>query len=301
MQIPMGSIKHIESIFDLKTAEYVLRKNRGGRNAARGIDFETVFAITKIGELVHELVSGNEDLTITKQALEFVDDIQFHSHTRKDDYQLKDALRVSWSGRKAQIRNDFIDQQRLNLEHHRCESTQHLVVSRDELATKLKSTMPKKISPHSRIEVFPPTGDSANALLITSPRVRAAIAEACCSPDEADKLEAVFGALFSAWGTVPPTRPISLAEVLEQARKFSNYLRVIQNVPPLPEDIEIILKGIDGLHFEIFRGFFRWQYRRADSGVLSYSCLDLKFHRFLAHLRRSIPTSFESLEPLLLC
>ena len=105
----MGSIKHIESIFDLKTAEYALRKNRGGRNAARGIDFETVFAITKIGELVHELVSGKEDLTITKQALEFVDDIQFHSRTRKDDYQLKDALRVSWSGRKAQIRNDFIN------------------------------------------------------------------------------------------------------------------------------------------------------------------------------------------------
>lgn len=291
----------IEELFGRDTADYVLRKNRGGCSSARGLEYENVYAVAKIADLCEMHSDDLTNVVLKKQSMEFVDDLQivFRASPRKEDYQLKDKRYVSWTANKAQLRRDFCRQQQLNTEHHNCDSSQYLVVSSEQLAGCLRTSVPIAIRAHSNVEVFPSPGHSANKLLSTAPQVRASVSNACCCPNELDKVEAVFAALYSAWSFVPPNTEISLGDIVDRARSFGNYVRVTNDVPPIPGDVQDIFNAIDGFEYCLMRGYFQWRYLRTDSGVLPFDCLHSNYAKFLELVRTSNPTYFDELALLL--
>ena len=95
---------------------------------------------------------------MAKQVFELVDDLQVVSVDSADvkksklDYQIKDRQELGW----AEIGEDFENQQKLNCGRGYPESKQVIVVSRREIAEKLKSEVPGTIQSHTDVEIFPP-------------------------------------------------------------------------------------------------------------------------------------------------
>lgn len=279
-------------LFGAEVAKNIANRHKGGINNRNGNDFETRYAVFLIAKYAY-----SKGATITAQAIEPVDDLQISlpestgDEPKKIDYQCKDRQSLSWS----EISADFQQQNRLNEHLNLAPSQQVVVVSTEELRTKLAKNLPASIIDHSAVHVF--HNAKANRLLTECQEVRQATQQVCAFPEELDKLENVFLALTGIWLDQPTNRQIKVANIIEEARtRNMAYIR-LAGERKIPDDICYIFEQIQGFTYGLQRGFFSWRYEPEFlEGYLPYNYDDKRFANFLKLIRKHSPSSFYDLE-----
>jgi hypothetical protein len=298
----MYESKQIKQLFGDDVLKYLTNKNRGGVSSEKGNTYENFFAVYQLAVLSREVIENNREVDVYSQILAFVDDLIVD---RKYDfplqhYQLKNSQSETWGSELKSIRDDFSKQYELNRSRSR-ESELYLVVSLQELKTKLEENLPTEISAYSQVIHFPYQSDIVK-VLAHQPTFRNAIKYLCAFENpEPDKIECVATVLLGAWVSSDKSG-ISVKDILEKAQKCQpSYIRSFSQQLQLDPTVENILNEIPNFSYNLTKGFLHWEYGNGlEQGTLPYSIDSKKFNRFEAIVKKNQPTSFEEIEPFLI-
>jgi hypothetical protein len=181
------------------------------------------------------------------------------------------------------------------------ESKLHLVVSSQELSLRLNESLPAAIKAYSEVLHFP-YESSLVKVIAQQPDFREAIEYLCAFENPApDKIECVAAVLLGAWVSSDKSG-VSVREILIKAQQSTpSFIRSFSQEWQLDLEVESILSKIEGLSYNLTKGFLHWEYGDGlDEGTLPYSIDSEKFRRFQALIKRNNPTSFEELEAFLI-
>lgn len=284
-------------------AKYLQNKNRGGKAGSEGVHYENFFAICEAAELIGSSPQDLSLLSLNTQTLDFVDDLmirqenQNRSIENQRHFQLKNSTAVTWNAGKHPVSDDFRFQKQINDADEIPNTVTVLVVSCPNVEKNLADSIPNDIADHTELRhfAFSPT---LNHQLQVEPRLRDALANLCVSPD-LDKLERL-GSLFLGEWTGSSGGSIRLDELWNKIRRHEpNYLRQPEHIDIRPE-FDQILRHIEGFSYTVDSGFFEWQYRATDSGMLDYPVGSEQFDRLQTRVITDEPGTFEELERHLL-
>lgn len=298
----MYTNEKIRQLFGSDVLSYLANKNRGGISGEKGNTYENFFAVYQLALLAKEVIENQRKINFYSQIIAFVDDLIIIS---QDDitfqhYQLKNRTDVAWGSGLQSITDDFSKQYALNQSMSR-ESKLHLVVSNQELSLRLNESLPAAIKAYSQVIHFP-YESSLVKVIAQQPDFREAIEYLCAFENPApDKIECVAGVLLGAWVSSDKSG-VSVMEILIKAQQSTpSFIRSFSQEWQLDPEVESILSKIEGLSYNLTKGFLHWEYGDGlDEGTLPYSIDSEKFKRFQELLKRNNPTSFEEIEAFLI-
>lgn len=298
----MYTNEQIREIFGSDVLRYLENKNRGGVSAEKGNTYENFFAIYQLALLSKEVIEGEISINFYSQILAFVDDliIVYQDDTTFGHYQLKNSTDVAWGNGLQSITDDFSKQYALNQSMLR-ESKLYLVVSSQELKYRLNESLPAAIKAYSEVLYFP-YSSSLVKVIAQQPDFREAIKYLCAFENPPpDKIECVAAVLLGAWVSSDKSG-VSVLEILNRAQESTpSFIRSFSQEWQLDPEVENILSKIQGLSYNLTKGFLHWEYGDGlDTGTLPYSIDSDKFRRFQELLKRNNPSSFEELEAFLI-
>jgi len=221
-----------------------------------------------MAKLYHE--AKNDAIEISSQGdCAFVDDLIMYNKTvgKKVSYQLKDSKKVYWYKNRG-ISLYFSRQYQLDMEFHELNESETVLVLANDSVYKLRNAdIPANISFHTRCIHFANL-DTVNQMLMDNLDFKKAISNACAYPDELDKLEVVTRQLIGVWATDSKTEK-SLSKLIALARSAKPDFFKLEHddILPLDNDINELLDGIDGLHYEIREGYLHYSYRNFQGQV----------------------------------
>jgi hypothetical protein len=292
--------EQIESLLGEKALKYLKNKERGGSSNQKGNTYENVFAIYQIALLGPVIWEQGQSIDISSQVMAFVDDliIDYCNENFVKHFQLK-ATQVSWDEGEHPIAEDFCMQFQINEQLLQKKSEINLVVPFSQLRQKLLDSIPGNIQSYTQVCLFS-CDPNLRKVLQLEPNFRQAIEYLCAFDNpSADKIECVASVLLGAWMSIDK-KNVSIAAILKRAQQSSpSYIRSFVAVS-LDPDVESILESIQGLTYEVSRGFLKWQFRGLQEGTLSYSCDDERFTAFQNHIKKNCPATFDELEGLLI-
>lgn len=298
----MYESEQIEQLFGDDVLKYLTNKNRGGVSSEKGNTYENFFAVYQLAVLSPQIIENDLEVDIYSQILAFVDDliVDRKGNSPLQHYQLKNSQSETWGSGLKSLRDDFSKQYELNQSQSR-ESELYLVVSRQELKTKLEEDLPNEISAYSQVIHFPYQSDIVK-VISQQPTFKQAIEYLCAfEKPEPDKIECVATVLLGAWASSDKSG-ISVREILEKAQKCQpSYIRSFSQQWQLDPTVEDILSKIPNFSYNLIKGFLHWDYGNGlERGTLPYSIDNEKFKRFEAIVKKNQPASFEDLEPFLI-
>ena len=298
----MYTYEQIRQLFGSDVLSYLANKNRGGISGEKGNTYENFFAVYQLALLATEVVENQREINFYSQIIAFVDDliVVCQDNITFQHYQLKNRTDVTWGNRPQSITDDFSKQYALNQSMSR-ESKLHLVVSSQELSVRLNESLPAAINAYSQVLHFP-YESSLMKVIAQQPDFREAIEYLCAFENPApDKIECVAAVLLGAWVSSDKSG-ISVREILMKAQQSTpSFIRSFSQEWQLDPEVESILSKIEGLSYNLTKGFLHWEYGDGlDEGTLPYSIDSEKFRRFQTLLKRNNPTSFEELEAFLI-
>lgn len=253
-------IDAIRSHFGDAGIKYVANKHQGGKNGNKGIRYEDYFIGTKIVEAAVRLVDdwNAENPHIQGQYFCFVDDVRIQTKTKTSYYQIKNALNVSWDS----LKDDFKKQYELSTKLTEPDPITNIIVSCDNLADKLKKSIPEGIKKHSFVYYFPWHG-SVNKLVLEDKCIQGELSKlAYIEQPTLDILIGVFHALIAGFNNYPCGA--SVKEILQDVRKmYPCQLRLFPSTldfkkEQLKPQFQSTLDRIQGLTYSIERGGFHW-------------------------------------------
>ena len=296
----MYVLEQVRTLFGETTAKYVANKARGGAAGQKGTRYEDRFALMKIGEAAKLAFDGDGDFAKERdtdfysQVPCFVDDliVAFRGSETAEHYQLKNQAAPSWGKGKKSISSDFAKQLRLGGATKQI-TTVTLVVNSPDLATKLREKKPRALRKNTFVCYFPPSATLFE--LLEHQPMREALSELLGPDPSDDHLVAIGRVMQGAWADAG--NATSLETLLSELHKGgAPFLRPLNSVPDLPQDLKNILDAIPDFAYRVERGFFRWSYGNSDSGCYSKHCSTTEFIAFTRRVVLKYPTTFESLE-----
>ncbi|HEY9600725.1 MAG TPA: hypothetical protein V6C85_03885 [Allocoleopsis sp.] len=298
----MYTNEQIRQLFGSDVLSYLANKNRGGISGEKGNTYENFFAVYQLALLAKEVIENQRKINFYSQIIAFVDDliIVCQDDITVQHYQLKNRTDVAWGNGPQSITDDFSKQYALNQSMSR-ESKLHLIVSSQELSVRLSESLPAAIKAYSQVLHFP-YESSLVKVIAQQPDFREAIEYLCAFENPApDKIECVAAVLLGAWVSSDKSG-VSVMEILIKAQQSTpSFIRSFSQEWQLDPEVESILSKIEGLSYNLTKGFLHWEYGDGlDEGTLPYSIDSEKFRRFQALLKRNNPTSFEELEAFLI-
>lgn len=294
--------EQIRQLFGSDVLSYLANKNRGGISGEKGNTYENFFAVYQLALLAKEVIENQREINFYSQIIAFVDDliIVCQDDITFQHYQLKNRTDVAWGSGTQSITDDFSKQYALNQSMSR-ESKLHLVVSNQQLSLRLNESLPAAIKAYSNVLHFP-YESSLVKVIAQQPDFREAIEYLCAFENPApDKIECVAAVLLGAWVSSDKSG-VSVREILIKAQQSTpSFIRSFSQEWQLDPEVESILSKIEGLSYNLTKGFLHWEYGDGlDEGTLPYGIDSEKFRRFQALLKRNNPTSFEELEAFLI-
>jgi hypothetical protein len=298
----MYTNEQIRQLFGSDVLSYLANKNRGGISGEKGNTYENFFAVYQLALLAKEVIDNKREINFYSQIIAFVDDliIVCQDDITFQHYQLKNRTDVAWGSGLQSITDDFSKQYALNQSMSR-QSKLHLVVSSQELSLRLNESLPAAIKAYSQVLHFP-YESSLVKVIAQQPDFQEAIEYLCAFENPApDKIECVAAVLLGAWVSSDKSG-VSVREILIKAQQSTpSFIRSFSQQWQLDPEVESILSNIEGLSYNLTKGFLHWEYGDGlDEGTLPYSIDSDKFRRFQALLKRNNPTSFEELEAFLI-
>ena len=237
------------------------------------------------------------------QVCAFVDDLVIDSQEGNaplQHYQLKNSSNVVWGSGPKSIQDDFSKQYELNQSNSR-ESVLHLIISSQELVTKLNDSFPATIAAYSQVRYFPYEPNIVK-IMAQQPNFQKAIEYLCAfeNPDP-DKIECVATVLLGAWTSTDKSR-VSVKEILVKAQRYQpSFIRSFSLEWQLYPEVESILSKIPNFTYNLNKGFLHWEYGRGiEVGTLPYSADTEKFTKFQEFIKQDKPSSFDELERFLI-
>lgn len=299
----MANHSEIEACLGSHAAEYAANKQRGGSNGNKGTRYEDHFIAAKVAETAVGWLEGLlDDIThIQGQVYGFVDDARIASRDATDYYQLKNKEAVSWTSGKHPLATDFQYQVQLASYLKEPKPSTVLVVSSNDAAEELRTSIPEDIKPHTSVHHFP-WCLTANRLVLECEELREKLAKLVHIEDAPhDTLYGVFCILQMA--CIEKPEGATIQELLDCASKISpGQLRLTpvstnweQHLLP---DVQNVLAKIDGLKYGAKRGFFYWS-GFGTSGIFETDVLSEEFQNFQNNIVQSHPKTFEEFERLI--
>lgn len=298
----MYTREQIRQLFGSDVLSYLENKNRGGVSGEKGNTYENFFAVYQLALLSKEVIEDGREINFYSQIIAFVDDliVVCQNNATFRHYQLKNSITVAWGEELKSIADDFSKQYILNQSMSR-ETKLHLVVSNQELRAKLDESMPAALKTYTQVLHFP-YESSLVKVIARQPDFYEAIEYLCAFDNPApDKIECVATVLLGAWVSNNKSG-VCVIEILKKAQDSTpSFIRSFSQQWQLDPEVESILSKIEGLSYNLIRGFLHWEYGNGlDTGTLPYSLDTEKFKRFQELLKRNKPTSFEELEAFLI-
>lgn len=293
----------LEKLFPGKGPElfkYLKKKNRGGRNNAKGNTFENHFAMERIANHFARISDekATEHIYFSSQLRQFIDDLIIEERPKKyfEYYQLKDVKNMSWNDKEHPVADDFRMQKTI------CDSdnvTCHLelAVSDEQLASMLVDSMDADVMRYVKVTHFP-SGRSVSQLLTKNEQVKKSLTAMCAFPNpHSDQLDTLGAIVIGAW-TASTQEQISLSSILQTCNKMNpNFIKGFQNT--VSSDLEDTLRLIPAFSFQLEGGYIRWQYNKQDTGIVAYKIGSDEFKQWQSNVISKKPTTFDQIEPLL--
>lgn len=304
MSSPNDALIAIEVCLGKDMVAYVENKHRGGNNGRKGIRYEDLFLAFKAAEAAAKQVDipSEEWPFLEGQAKGFVDDAVLSDSISTAHFQLKNSSAVSWSSGKYSIEKDFEYQKQISDYLKKPFPTTSLVVSDEDIKTKLGQSIPASIKLHSAVEYFPFCNGSTNRLVIENTNVQDLLRKLAKNENAAiDELVGVFCALNSSCLQYPDG--CSVEQVIKHA--VDMYPGQIRSFPvdvdwtlQLDKKFVNVLANFPGLTYGATRGFFYWS-AFGTSGILGFNCGHVRFRQLQDMVIQAQPTTFLELEALL--
>lgn len=256
------AIRQTEAILGNEHAQYLKNKLRGGKSNEDGSRYEDNFAVFKLAECIHQVISGeaSPDLQVSCQVPCFVDDYMIYNPTKnsRESFQLKNSANVSWSTNKHPIEKDFMFHYQLDKAAGITDSKTILAVSSERTYRKLDESIPEHISEHTQCVYFKDY-PSVNQALLDGDELREALSK-ISSVDETDKLSHLHTVMKGVWSDYKGyfSDVGSLIEKIEAIKP--KYLRSGEEPLVLNSEVEKILNEIDGFSYKILDNNLSFEY-----------------------------------------
>ncbi|MGI4727832.1 MAG: hypothetical protein ACRYGB_04600 [Janthinobacterium lividum] len=294
----MITLKQLENLFfDESTGlyQYLKNKNIGGTNNYKGATFENFFTIYKIAQTFNNYL--NQDIVFSSQVFCFIDDLVIENSTSNkiEHFQIKDIATLSWETENHPLKDDFKNQNLVCDISVQSELT--LVVSKKDLYTNLKATIPKEIEKFVSVIHFE-TSISMARLLNINTQIKGEILKMCAIKNPSTYiLETIGVSILGVWDGTSKSH-VSLKEILQQCNANSpNYIKGFIN--QISSELRTILSSITGFSFQIQNGYIKWAFNNTDEGILQYIIGSQEFIQWENDIRNSTFSSFNDIEPYL--
>jgi len=301
---PSSFVDDLQTCLGVEWKDYVLNKRRGGDSGRRGVRYEDYYCLYQLAGMLCALADGADvgGMLIEQQAEAIVDDLVITSPSGSQYFQCKNTSRITWTGGRHPLKDDFSAQMRLlAYQGNKRWAKTILAVSEPKLAAKLRDNIPQEILSHTEVDDFPYCDGVLNRLVVESEELRQYLMELARVDAAADdQLADVLGALM--YGLLKRDGRGTVQDFLLDAQSLSPHL--IRLMPNQLVDFSLIpgfedrLARIRGLNYSLSRGFFRWE-GFGMSGVLPYHCLDEQFVQFQNRVLALKPATFDAFERLL--
>lgn len=219
----MSAREFVRGAFGDDAADKLKRINTGGQNNQKGSTFESYYAVAKICMLAANSSSLQEmdDYLLSSQEEAFVDDlcVRRNSTLHKTNYQAKNSAGAAadWD---AEMQLRFERQQRIDLEHYQCHSSQQvLLVSCADKAAANDQKIPSHMKGFCASEYFP-YSSSLYEILRQKPELRAALSSICTS-DSLSVVDCAFRLVLGVWSE-GGERPRSVGDLIGQAKAMAS-------------------------------------------------------------------------------
>ena len=230
-----------------------------------------------------------------------VDDLVLVEPRRTHFHQLKTSPEITWTADGGKLEKEFREQDRQCREAGG-DYALVLVVAQDRRADLLRDAMPGDLRDATTVLHFP---------MLDKPSHLAGLRELLGGSFDSLRAtrfasrtadQAIAGAFFLAFAEHEPDGDgyCVLAHVLHAIR--DRWLADVRQRLPIAHprwpEAEKHLAGVEGLEWWTDRGYFEWQYRRADAGLVG-PVPGESFHRFVDRIVSQPPKTLEDFEGLL--
>jgi hypothetical protein len=306
---PKVRIAHAKALLP-QHHDYLANKAVGGGAGRKGTRYEDYFAAYLLARLLVDRCWNAPPATwpeIYEQLVAFVDDVVTSTDDGVTYYQLKNVAHINWTSGEHPLATDFELQMQLAQSYGDKAPTTVLVVPDVALTDTLIKKVPASIKGHTSVEYFPYCGGSLKRIAVEFDQLRNALEQLVRVASHGakvtdDELEYTYGALVQSF-MHRSQADMTVRELLRCARKTSpSLVRLLPHEAAgivLQPDFCGALAQIANFRYFTTTGFFTWDCG-ADSGVLSYHCLDDRFAKFQKKVVEINPSTFEDIESLLL-
>ena len=243
----------------IRTADkkYLKNKQKGGRNNAKGKQYEDFYAVYQLALLIDKYRSNPSVVYLSSQLSDtFVDDLLIEKEDSDKTYhQLKDVNNINWSYGK--LKYDFERQREISIENEE-QFTLKIVYS--DINSSIHQ-IPENISDCTTAEYFP-SYPSTQLLYYGFQPFREAIKNIAIPSHSTDnELIGISGALLGAWGMVNNQLHTSLQEILENVDNIGRGF-INMNIYPsadISESCSALFHQI-GIDYQIHGSSLYWSY-----------------------------------------
>lgn len=221
--------------------------------------------------------------------------IENSTSNKIEHFQIKDIATLGWKTGNHPLKDDFKNQNLVCDISVQSELT--LVVSKKDLYTNLKATIPKEIEKFVSVIHFE-TSISMARLLNINTQIKGEILKMCAIKNPSTYiLETIGVSILGVWDGTSKSH-VSLKEILQQCNANSpNYIKGFIN--QISSELRTILSSITGFSFQIQNGYIKWAFNNTDEGILQYIIGSQEFIQWENDIRNSTFSSFNDIEPYL--
>jgi hypothetical protein len=281
-----------------EVVKYLSSKLRGGDSNERGNRYESHFALYNILCLLSCDREERSKYLVTSQCRSFVDDLLI-TKNGKEYYQLKSGKKVNWGiNLIGNIHFDFHQQKRIE-KKHKSKFSLSLVVSSNELKKSLDKNIPKVISDVTSV-VFFPYYESVSRQIKENNNFKEKLESliALDNPSD-DKLEALASVVLGYWESTEK-KDVLIESIYLKIENYNCSFLKSSSTTNIDENVETILRSINGFLFKNENGNFVWSYNGKDSGVFGNKIGSEEFKSFEENVLKMNPVNFDNLEMIMI-